>query len=410
MRFSTFCVLFVVFLTTFSWAEPEHDFQFSARLRHAFVEIGPENEVGRGVSGLFRLGVSSEWNQFLSTELGYDYVETGWQDEHSDLVRFNGQPNILDIPNSDIKLANLRLNFTHVSLNVGRQRLEYDNHRFIATNGFWQNDQTFDTAGFSLPLLSSAVFRYQYVSRANRIFGRDADERLRSDDGTLFDILAGQRPVRLWGEHDHQTHLLNLDIKEWDYSHVKAYYYHIDNKDFSESSNRTLGGSYEFERKLNGLRYLIYQELATQDVTEAPGASRVNYSHTQFGLGKNSLQISLNYEVLGSNGEVAFRTPLGALHDFQGWADSVRALDNLGVRDAYLKIFWRKFPLKMDFRYHEFSADEGGNDLGDEYDLDITYKISKMHRLNWRLAKFKADSNGVFQDTFRSYFSYSYNL
>ena len=152
MRWINICLLtLVMLLASFSpacWSESSHQFDFSSRLRHAFVELSPgsdsseDDAQGRSISGLFRLGLDSQWNSIIKTQFGLDYVETGYQNQHTDYVRFNGEPTILDVPNLDIKLANVYLDFSNFSVNVGRQRLDYDNHRFIGTDGFGRMTRT----------------------------------------------------------------------------------------------------------------------------------------------------------------------------------------------------------------------------------------------------------------------------
>ena len=57
---------------------------------------------------------------------------------------------------------------------VGRQRIIWDNARFIGNVGFRQNEQTFDAARGAITALPDTVIEYNYLEEVHRIFGTDS--------------------------------------------------------------------------------------------------------------------------------------------------------------------------------------------------------------------------------------------
>jgi len=114
--------------------------------------------------------------------------------------------------------------------------------------------------------------------------------------------------------------------------------------------------------------------------------SPLDYSANYYTLALNGAykkySAGVGYEVLGSDGgTAAFRTPLATLHKFNGWADTFLATPAGGIQDVYAYVGYKygKVPVKV--VYHNFSADEGGGDYGNEIDALATYKIND----NWGL-------------------------
>ena len=57
---------------------------------------------------------------------------------------------------------------------VGRQRIIYDNHRFVGNVGFRQNEQTYDSIRAINTSLPDTTAEYVYLATVHRIFGPDA--------------------------------------------------------------------------------------------------------------------------------------------------------------------------------------------------------------------------------------------
>ncbi len=383
----------------------QHDLHFESRLRGAFVD--DENTDGRATSLLLRFALKSEWSETLSTLAEIDHIATGWQGEHSDGVRFNDKPLIPDPPGTEINQAALALTFSQTEILLGRQRITLDNQRFIGSNGYWQNDQTFDALSASYELLSASRLFYAYIANANRIFGDDADGQPRNDD--YYPGGSDQEESGFWGDHEHNSHLINAHFNEWDFSDLGIYYYHIDNRDAEPDSNRSLGLRYSFERRIAGLKWRSEIEGALQKRMQIEDAPTNTYSRIEFALALHSLEVGLEQERLGASGGVGFVTPLASAHDFQGWADKAFAIDSEGMIDRVVKASWRKFPLKIDARYHFFESVTNDVDWGREFDLDLILKIDRRNRIQLRYANYQSASrSAVLPDEQRLYLDYSF--
>ncbi len=77
--------------------------------------------------------------------------------------------------------------------------------------------------------------------------------------------------------------------------------------------------------------------------------------------------VGIGYELLGSDdGMKAFSTPLATLHKFQGWADQFLVTPADGIEDIYFKMTGSIGKTNLAFFYHDYSADEGSADYGEE--------------------------------------------
>lgn len=387
-------------------AAQEHDLHFESRLRGASVDT--VNTDGRATSLLLRFALQSHWSETFSTLAEIDHVATGWRDEHSDGVRFNDRPLIPDVPGTEVNQAALGLTFSQAEVLLGRQRIELDNQRFVGSNGYWQNDQTFDALSANYELFSASRLFYAYIANANRIFGDDADGEPRSDG--YYSGGGDPEESGFWGDHEHNSHLVNAHFNEWDFSDLGFYYYHIDNRDAEPDSNRSLGMRYSFERRVAGLQWRSEIEGALQKRMRVEGAPTNTYARIELALALHSLEVALQRERLGASGGVGFVTPLASAHDFQGWADKAFAIDRVGMVDRAIEASWRKSPLKIDARYHFFESAAGDIDWGREFDLDLILKIDRRQRVQLRYANYQSapQSRAALPDEQRLYLDYSF--
>jgi len=58
---------------------------------------------------------------------------------------------------------------------IGRQRIIFDNERFIGGVGWRQNEQTFDALSFSHTAGNGFNFTWAYIDKVKRIFGSEVD-------------------------------------------------------------------------------------------------------------------------------------------------------------------------------------------------------------------------------------------
>lgn len=386
----------------------EHSAQFSSRFRVS--DLQNNDTSGKGASGLFRFSLDSSWTQSFNTFAQLDHVETVYDNQHSDGVRFNGQPELTDVASTEVNQLFAGLIIDGWDLRLGRQTIAFDNQRFVGSVSFWQNEQTFDSFFVERHILSASKVHYAYIGNANRIFGDDANERLLVND-VNFMPLNGVRPLASLGDHEHNSHLLRAEFNEWDYSKLITYAYFIDNKDAPLTSSDSIGIRYRFKIKPNTFQYRVDLESAVQKRTELVAKPTLSYLMADAGIALGSVELSARWEQMGSNGNVAFSTPLGTLHEFHGWADLFNNPPREGLNDFSMKLKWRITPFQFDIRVHRFDAEEGSETFGHELDFDIIYKPLAKHALLLRFADFTAsDHADAFIDKRRIFFQYAYNL
>lgn len=408
MQFSTFraLLLSLPLLPPLALADASQQLDFSARSRYAEVDNSVQ---GRDLSVLLRADLNSHWNELLSSKIEVDYVKSFLPDDHSDGVHLNNKPLIPDAPGADLNQALVSLKLPDMIINLGRQRLNFDDQRFVGGNGFWQNEQTFDALNSRLQWQSNSNISYTYVANVNRILGDDATRD--SYPSGSYGGYASQRPAELLGDHRHHTQLLRAEWNEWDYSQLVGYGYFIRNKDLPSDSTNTLGASYSFNYKAELFKYRVQLEAATQARTQGNSSAQIPYYLVDAGLGINRLELSGRYEVLAAKNGTAFITPLGSLQDFLGWANNFSYVPSTGISDASLRLLWRAAPFRIDLRYHLFNQYHSSTIFGRETDLDLVYKPARKHSIALRYAYFQPEHwAGDSQPTRKLYLDYVYNM
>ena len=257
---------------------------------------------------------------------------------------------------------------------LGRQRIIYDNARFVGNVGWRQNEQTFDSFYLGYKTKSGLNLQYAYVDNVNRIFGDDVAA----------------------GDHSQNTHLFNTAWSFENIGKLGVYYYDIDNTDVASLSNRTAGlrftGSFgdEGEKIGYGLEYAIQS-----DAADNPVSYSANYWRTDVSIGFKRVTVYVGFESLGGsshNPGQAFRTPLATLHAFNGWVDKFLTTPDVGLNDAFIGIKGNLGKWKWNALYHDFSAQSGSTDYGSEIDASISRKLHKRYGILFKAASFDTDS------------------
>jgi hypothetical protein len=396
----------LIFASAFATAEQE----FEAEIRARAVHMQEPTRDGRAASFVVRAAWHGHWHDTISTLFEWEHVETGWKDDHSDGLRFNGAVFMPDVESSELNQAALKFQYQQWQINLGRQKINLDRQRFIGSNSFWQNEQTFDALDVQYDFLSASHIRYLHIANVNRIFGDDADEALSMND-VNYGANNGMRPANRLGDHKHNTHALLLRLAEWDFSELQFYYYDIDNRDLRASSNRTFGANYRFEKRISAINWRAELEYAQQQMTEF-NSSNPSYQRVEFAAGYKSREISYQREVLGGDNGRGFVTPLASIHEFNGWADQFVTVPGTGLIDQNVQFVWRKAPVKFDLRHHWFESEQTGTDWGREFDLDFTIKLNRQQRFLLRLSDFRSSSisRANFPSEKRVFFNYIVEL
>ena len=285
-------------------------------------------------------------------------------------------PVVADPEGTEVNQAYLKYRNEGFSAIGGRQRINFDDQRFVGGVGWRQNEQTFDGG---LIQYGNDIFSadYSYVSNVNRIFGPEGDS------------------ANLKGN----INLLNASVNFGKDHKLSAFGYGLDFDDVAALSSNTYGVRYS--GKIAGLN-LIASYARQTDAGDNPASYDADYGLLEASgkIGK-IFGLTAGYEILGSdNGTSAFNTPLATLHKFQGFADKFLNTPNGGVKDAYLGASAQAGPVMIKVIYHNFNSDHSSDKLGTEWDAVAIYPINKnisalLKYANYNASKYATDTQKV---------------
>ena len=198
--------------------------KLNLRYRYEFVDQDGFTEDANASTIRARLnyttGDFSGWLAFLEFdalgEVLFDDFNSG-AGTSPDRTQF---PVVADPEGTDLNQAYLQYAKENVTVRVGRQRINLDNQRFVGGVGWRQNEQTYDSISVTFKPVEATQLFYSYINKVNRIFGDDVPA----------------------GDHDNNTHLLNLSHK-FSKGKLTGYYYGLDNDDLAVFSTDTFGST-----------------------------------------------------------------------------------------------------------------------------------------------------------------------
>jgi hypothetical protein len=251
---------------------------------------------------------------------------------------------------------------------LGRQRLNWDNQRWIGSVGWRQNEQTFDA--LSLDATSGQLtLRYAWLERVHRIAGDEA-----------LDPLARERSL--------DSHLVNAAFKH-ETQQWNGYAYLHDDRDQPLASSATYG--LRWTGSLPGGFGWAVEWARQQDYADNPR----NFGHAYWllepSLLRNGITWKLGWEHLGGDGLHALQTPLATLHAFNGWADKFTTTPLSGLEDAYLSSSAKAGKYTWTAVVHDYRADTGSGHYGHEWNLSLARPLGKGWSGLLKLADYRAD-------------------
>ncbi|RUO63133.1 alginate export family protein [Pseudidiomarina insulisalsae] len=322
----------------------------------------------------------------LSALVEIDNVSNiGGQRFNSTVNGHNDYSVVADPEGTDVNQAFLSYRFSQQSsITAGRQRVNYLNQRFLGGVGWRQNEQTFDGYRYQHALSNISSLDVGYFHNVNRIFGPDGSSA--DHKGNFYTSLFTLQPAA-----GHQA---------------AAFYYDFEFSDWQERSSRTYGIDYSLAFAapwaLKAQMTLARQDDAHQNTQ--------NFTHSYHRLSIDwdfgPATLTVGQERLAGNGDSALQTPLATLHAFNGFADIFLNTPADGLRDDWLALKGQHHKWKWRLAYHDFRADHGAHDYGDELDLTAQYVFSHQLSLLLKLASYQADSLAV--DTNKAWFMLSY--
>ncbi len=318
----------------------------------------------------------------------------------------NGQSNysvIADPDGSEVNQALLRYDNTLGSAVFGRQRINLDNQRFVGGVGWRQNEQTYDGVLGQLKPLEGLTLSYAYIDNINTIFG-PGDNRF--DNRT--------NPANIEGH----SHLVNAQYVLMPELTVTAYSYLLGLDNIATTPTAALGSlsskttGLRLNGAISGVSYAL--EYAKQkDYADNPLDLNSKYYLAELGYTIKGVALKAGYESLGGEsgtGNRAFQTPLATKHAFQGWADVFLTTPAGGVEDAYVSATLPLMGGTLMAKYHDFRAEEGNSQYGEEFDLSYARPIPGVKGLVGlvKYAGYDADDFGVDTDKLWLQLQYTY--
>jgi hypothetical protein len=307
-----------------------------------------------------------------------------FNDDFNDTVNGNTTFPIVADP-EDFQINRLQLEYSGLPqtvVTVGRQRINFDNQRFVGGVAFRQNEQTFDAARITNTSIEKLALTYIYVNQVNRVFGEESTQ----------------------GAFEGDTHFVNAgyDIKGW--GKLTGYAYLIDLEDAPQAtipSTRTFGVRFAGKHDIaEGITGLYAFEYATQsDYENNPGNYDVDYWLVEAGVGAHGFKLLGGIESLEGDGTNRFQTPLATLHKFQGYADVFLVTPTNGIVDVYGTLAYETKIESADpltsimaaVTYHDFEAERGSASLGSETDIELMARFGE----HWSAGVKYADYDGV---------------
>jgi len=278
-----------------------------------------------------------------------------------------GNDVIADPAMTEVNEAYLKYSSDNLEVKAGKQRIVYDNMRFVGHVGWRQDDQTFDALKATYKA-GDMMVSGAYIDQVNGIFGD-------------------------YHKTDKADVLINANYKLGMMGKITGYVYQLDNK-VTDVQLGTYG--VRFKGKVEGGMPINYTaEFATQTREAGAVDNDATYLLVEGGTSVSGVNASVGMETLGSDsGAYGFSTDLATKHAFNGWADVFLGTPAQGLQDIYVKVGSKVSGVKLLGVYHTFSADDeagsGADDFGSEIDLLAVKKLENGVVVGFKYAGYSA--------------------
>ena len=357
-----------------------------ARYRFEFVDQSgfPKNAKANTIRT--RAGLETGRVHGIGAVFDVEWIEGVGRERYNDTINGKVQFPVVADP-GDFQVNQLYLvsegTIPHTLLKAGRQRIIWDNARFVGNVGFRQNEQTFDAVRGVVTALPDTELEYVYLNEVQRIFGTNS---------TVGDLGLNGHGMRA-----HYSGIKGMSITPF------ALLLDYDSAAFAGLDLASFGVLIDGRHELSEHWSLLYAgSLAYQeDYAENPADIALWYYRLEAGLGYGAVKFRAGYEVLEGDGTNAFQTPLATGHKFNGFTDRFLTTPPNGLEDLYLSVnaplpgegWFSDLVLKAG--YHQYWADRGNSHYGWEWDAGIFKKIATDYgafHLGLQYASYNADN------------------
>jgi hypothetical protein len=262
----------------------------------------------------------------------------------------------------------------------GRQKIIYDNARFIGDVGWRQNDQTFDAISFS---------------NATWVDGLTVNAALLKRVSNIYGV---KRRV--------EAPLANVRYAKFPQAKVTAFYYAVDEEDAPTTSWQHAGVRVD-GAIANFLYELSYADQADYAESKATAVPDVSYTDIQLGYKFGPVTLKAQQEVL----EKGFKTPLATLHAFNGWADRFLATPANGLEDSNVKLLATLGTYSFVLAGHDFRAEATNDKFGEEVNFSVSKPLTSKLTALVKYAEFNGGSvAGFTNDTRKAWLQFAYKM
>ncbi len=270
---------------------------------------------------------------------------------------------INDPTDTELNQAYLSMQFNDaLNIKVGRQRLMIDNGRFIGDSEWRQNEQTFDALRLNYSV-ENLLLTMSYIKQVN---GVSESLSAKNVDNLIF----------------------NVSYQIANETRFIAYHYSLD-QTMTEAMKtgttglRLTGESGDKIKLIYTLEYAAQKNNLQNSIAE--------YQFVELGIKFNTIMLLANYEVLGSDKEgYGFQTPLASQHEFNGWSDIWTETPDQGLEDINIKLLTSAWSTNFVAAYHDYRANQNGDDFGSEVNLSAIRKFADRYTLGVKYASFTA--------------------
>jgi hypothetical protein len=354
--------------------------EWNARLRQENVDDAAFASDASATTLRLRAGLRLHWASGFGAVLEGEGIAAAGDRYNSGANGVVARPAITDPEGAELNQAFVAWTGAHAAATLGRQRLLFDNQRWIGNSGWRQNEQTFDALSADWHIAPTLTLRYAWLDRVHRVSGDEA-----------LDRLARERAL--------STHLLNLGWMHGAQQLVGYAYLH-DDRDLATASTSTLGARWAGTQLHEGSGFGWTLEAARQ---RDHAGNPLAFSHTYWLLeptyAVHGVTVRAGWEHLGGDGSHALQAPLGTLHAFNGGADKFTVTPPGGLEDRYLGAggnIGNDKRRNWALAWHDYRADTGGR-YGSEWDLSLGFPVHGPVTGLVKLADYRAA--GFAQDT-----------
>ncbi len=362
------------------------------RYEHVEQTLKPED----AAASTFRVRLGYETAEFWDMKLlvEFENISNIGDEDYNNTVNGKGAmyPTVADPDITELNRA--QVTFTglpETAVILGRQRINLGDQRFVGAVGFRQNEQTYDALVVQNKSIPKTTLTGAYVHKVHRVFGDD-------------------NPA---GNLDTEAFAFNLDYNCSDALKLTGFGYLLDIEQAPGLSTSTFGVRATGKYSVHNATWGYDTSWARQsDYANNLASIELDYYNVAGSVAFSGFKAGLGYEVLEGDGSVGFTTPLATLHKFQGFADKFLGTPATGIEDFNANVSYTfkdvgvLKSLKFAAWYHDFSANVGGANHGDELDLLVAAKLPHGVGVSVKYADYNADTWAT--DTQKLWFTVSY--